>query len=159
LPESTLIRSIANLFSYMFTDYDFQNWRYITVLVKLIFTVKEELICLNIGCIMSLINRSFLKKQISDILIKWISLLIMIWELRTKTHHYNEYVILTIYLPNNNDWLAVIIKEMHIINNLKIKMLVDIDILVLKNIFIMLLSRKAIVSSCDNIELLLTVIT
>jgi len=159
LPESTLIRSIANLFSYMFTDYDFQNWRYITVLVKLIFTVKEELICLNIDCIMSLINRSFLKKQISDILIKWISLLIMIWELRTKTHYYNEYVILTIYLPNNNDWLAVIIKEMHIINNLKIKMLVDIDILVLKNIFIMLLSRKAIVSSCDNIELLLTVIT
>ena len=38
-------------------------------------------------------------------------------------------------------------------------MLVDIDILILKNIFIMLLSRKAIVSSCDNIELLLTVIT
>ncbi len=48
---------------------------------------------------------------------------------------------------------------MHIINNLKIKMLVDIDILVLKNIFIMLLSRKAIVNNCDNIELLLTVIT
>jgi len=48
---------------------------------------------------------------------------------------------------------------MHIINNLKIKMLVDIDILVLKNIFIMLSSRKAIVNNCDNIELLLTVIT
>ncbi len=37
-------------------------------------------------------------------------------------------------------------------------MLVDIDILVLKNIFIMLLSRKAIVNSYDNIELSLTVI-
>ncbi len=48
---------------------------------------------------------------------------------------------------------------MHIINNLKIKMLVDINILVLENIFIMLLNRKAIVNSCDDIELLLTVIT
>jgi len=48
---------------------------------------------------------------------------------------------------------------MHIINNLKIKMLINIDILILKNISIMLSSRKAIVSSCDNIELLLTVIT
>ena len=48
---------------------------------------------------------------------------------------------------------------MHIINNLKVKILIDIDILVLKNISIMLSSRKAIVSSCDNIELLLTVIT
>jgi len=38
-------------------------------------------------------------------------------------------------------------------------MLVDIDILVLKNIFIMLLSRKAIVSSYDDIKLSLTVIT
>ncbi len=48
---------------------------------------------------------------------------------------------------------------MHIINNLKIKMLIDINILVLKNIFIMFLSRKVIVSSCDNIELSLIVIT
>ena len=48
---------------------------------------------------------------------------------------------------------------MHIINNLKIKMLIDIDILILKNISIMYLSRKAIVSSCNNIELSLTVIT
>ncbi len=38
-------------------------------------------------------------------------------------------------------------------------MLVDINILVLENIFIMLLNRKAIVNSCDDIELLLTVIT
>jgi len=48
---------------------------------------------------------------------------------------------------------------MHIVNNLKIKILIDINILILENISIMLLSRKAIVSSCDNIELLLTVIT
>ncbi len=48
---------------------------------------------------------------------------------------------------------------MHIVNNLKIKMLVDINILILKNIFIMLVSKKAIVNSCDDIELLLTVIT
>jgi len=48
---------------------------------------------------------------------------------------------------------------MHIINNLKIKMLININILVLKNIFIMLLSRKAIVNSYNNIELSLTVIT
>ncbi len=48
---------------------------------------------------------------------------------------------------------------MHIVNNLKIKMLVNINILILENIFIMLLSRKAIVNSYDNIELSLTVIT
>jgi len=86
-------------------------------------------------------------------------LLIVIQELRTEIHHYDEYIILIIYLPDNNDQLAVIIKEMHIINNLKIKMLININILVLKNISIMLLSRKAIVSSCNDIELLLTVIT
>jgi len=38
-------------------------------------------------------------------------------------------------------------------------MLIDINILILKNIFIMFLRRKAIVSSYDNIELSLTVIT
>ncbi len=48
---------------------------------------------------------------------------------------------------------------MHIINNLKIKMLIDINILVLENISIIFLSRKAIVNSCDDIELSLTVIT
>ncbi len=159
MSRSTLIRSIASLSSYVFINYDFQSWRYITVLAKLMFTVKEESICLNIDCIMSLINRSFLKKQISDILIKWISLLIMIQELRTETYYCDEYIILTIYLPDNNNWLVIIIKEMHIINNLKIKMLIDINIFILKNISIMLSSRKAIVNNCDNIELLLTVIT
>jgi len=49
--------------------------------------------------------------------------------------------------------------KIHIVNNLKIKMLVDIDILMLENISIMLLSKKAIVNSYDNIELSLTVIT
>jgi len=38
-------------------------------------------------------------------------------------------------------------------------MLIDIDILILKNIFIMLLNRKTIVNSYDDIELSLTVIT
>jgi len=79
--------------------------------------------------------------------------------LRTEIHYYDEYIILTIYLPDNNDQLAIIIKEMHIVNNLKIKMLVDINILILKNISIIFLSRKAIVSSCNDIELLLIVIT
>ncbi len=123
------------------------------------FTTKEKSICLNIDCIMNLINRSFLKEQILDILIKWILLFIVIWELRTEIHHCNKYIILIIYMPDNNDWLTVIIKEMHIVNNLKIKILIDIDILILKNISIMLLSRKAIVSNYDNIELSLTVIT
>ncbi len=54
---------------------------------------------------------------------------------------------------------TVIIKEMHIVNNLKIKILIDINILILENISIMLLSRKAIVNSYDNIELSLTVTT
>ncbi len=159
LPESTLIRSIASLFPYVSINYGFWGWRYTTALAKLTLTIKEELICLNTGCIMSLINRSFLKKQISDILIKWTSSLIVIQELRTETHCCDKYIILIIYLPDNNDQLAVIIKEMHIINNLKVKMLVDINILILENISIMLSSRKAIVSSCDNIELSLTVIT
>jgi len=38
-------------------------------------------------------------------------------------------------------------------------MLIDINILILKNISIMLLSRKAIVNSYDDIKLSLTVIT
>ncbi len=108
---------------------------------------------------MSLINRSFLKKQVSDILIKWTSLLIVIWELRTEIHHCDKYIILIIYLPDNNNQLVIIIKEMHIVNNLKVKILIDINILVLENISIMLSSRKAIVNSCDDIELSLTVIT
>ena len=82
----------------------------------------------------------------------------MIQELRTETHCCDKYIILIIYLPDNNDQLAVIIKEMHIVNNLKIKMLIDINILILKNISIMLLSKKAIVSSCDDIKLSLTII-
>jgi len=46
---------------------------------------------------------------------------------------------------------------MYIINNLKIKMLININILILENISIIFLSRKAIMNSYNDIELSLTV--
>lgn len=62
------------------------------------------------------------------------------------------------YLSDGKDWLAVTVREVHIVNNLKIKILIDIKILILKNILLLLFSQKAIVKSCDDIKILLTII-
>ncbi len=158
-PGPTLVRSIASPSPHVSTGYGFRGWRYATALAKLALTAKEEPICLDTGCTMSLIDRSFLKEQVPDILIKRTPSPIVVRGLGTGTHRCDEYAVLTIYLPGNNDRLAVIIREVHIVNNLKAKMLVGIDILVPEDISIMLPSRKAIVGSCDDIELSLTVTT
>ena len=69
----------------------------------------------------------------------------MIFSLRVRKvklikHEINEYVIVLIYLLSMNfaevNVIAFIIKELHLINELKVKMLINNDILSLKEIFI-----------------------
>ena len=94
---------------------------------------------ININYIITIIDRTFILiiVKIRKIIIK-----ITIRKLRFKIYYSNKFIIFIFYIKevffNNNDIriFAKIIREIYIIDNFKINMLIDIDIFILKRIII-----------------------
>ncbi len=137
--------------------YGFRGWRYATALTQLISKEKNELICLNTECIMSLVNREFLMKQALKTIIKWMFSQIQIKGIEAETHQCEKYADLAIYLSGDKIRIIVIEWEVHIVKDLKVKMLVGLDILGPEKIFIMMNNIEAVIKSCNNIRVPLTV--
>jgi len=137
--------------------YGFRGWRYATALTQLTSEEKDEPICLNTECTMSLVNREFLMKQALKTTIKRMLSSIQVKGIKVRTHQCEEYMNLAIYLSDNKTRTAVIEQEVHIVKDLKVKMLVGLDILSPEKIFIMMNNTEAVIRSCNNIRVPLTV--
>jgi len=74
-----------------------------------------------------------------------------------KTHQCEKYADLAIYLSGDKTRTTVIEQEVHIVKDLKVKMLVGLDILGPKKISIMMNNTEAVIRSCNNIRIPLTV--
>jgi len=84
-------------------------------------------------------------------------LLIQVKGIKAKTHQCEKYADLAIYLSGNKTRTAVIEQEVHIVKDLKVKMLVGLNILGPKKISIMMNNTEAVIKSCNNIRVPLTV--
>ncbi len=82
---------------------------------------------------------------------------IQIKDIEIRTHQCEKYVNLAIYLSDNKTRIIIIEQEVHIVKDLKAKMLVGLDILSSKKIFIMMNNTEAVIKSCNNIRVPLTV--
>ncbi len=137
--------------------YGFKGWRYATALTQLTSEEKNEPICLNTECIMSLVNRKFLMKQALKTIIKWMPSSIQIKGIEIRTHQCEKYMNLAIYLLGNKIRTVIIEQEVHIVKDLKMKMLVGLNILSPEKIFIMMNNTEAVIKSCNNIRVPLIV--
>ena len=66
---------------------------------------------------------------------KRISILIIIKDIKNRKYNTSEYIKLKMYLLNKNE-IVVIERKLYIVDNLIIKVLIDIDIIKLKRIII-----------------------
>ena len=81
-------------------------------------------------------------------------LLIQIKGIEAETHQCEKYTNLAIYLSGDKIRTVIIEQEVHIVKDLKAKMLVGLDILSPKKIFIMMNNIKAVIKSCNNISVM-----
>ena len=139
-------------------EYRFQDWHYITAEARLSSTIINQSICLDTECIMTLIDRTFLIKQTSYIKTHHISSFISIWKLKFIVHSSDKYIKMNIYLSEINDHTVIMTQEIHIVNDFCAKMLVSIDILVIKDIIMNLFKQTAIIDSCANIKVFFIII-
>lgn len=117
-------------------------------------------ICLDIDCTMSLINRSFFKSHVLETLIKILQKSINVREIDSFKHQCQKYVFIDLYLSDTvEDKLAMthFTRDAHIVNNLKAKLLLSMNIMSSERIFIDIANRLIIVNSCQNLRIELSV--
>ena len=90
----------------------------------------------DIKYIINLVNRKFLYENLPNAKIKKISILITIRDIDSKRYKASKYVRIKLYLLNRNRSIALIERELYIINNLIVKALIGIDIIKSKDIII-----------------------
>ena len=138
-------------------DYEFWDWHYTITEAQLLTDALNQLICLNTECIMTLIDQKFLMKQASHMKIHLMTSFISVQELEVMIHQSAQYTKIDIFLPERDDCTAVTLWEIYIVEKLRIKMLININILMSEEIIIDLSRKIVIIESCDNVEILLII--
>ena len=94
--------------------------------------------CDDSGCSMSLINRFLLTKLYSKIELQQMNTFINVQEINTNYHTINQFVHIKMFIKATDEADDTVIvhmcKKFHVINDLKINMLIDTDILRIKDI-------------------------
>ena len=115
--------------------------------------VFVESICLNIDCDIILVDRQFLSKQSSTTIVKTKFTSIFVIDIDDNKHEISEYVVVTIHVfdLNKQDKSVVtkIIREAHVVDELKVKMFIDTDVIESKQIDIMTSSNQTSIDNCD----------
>ena len=138
--------------------YGFQGWRYATVDTRFSQTEPLASICLDTSCTASLVDRAFLANHALNAPVRHMISPMKVCGLSSTSHSVNEYVQLDIYLPSHGR-TAIIRREIHIVDSLKANMLVSTDILVPEKIDVLLSQQKAVIGSCQSMEIPVHVIT
>ena len=115
--------------------------------------VLVESICLDIDCDIIFIDRQFLSKQLSITIVKTKLTSIFVIEIDENKHEINEYVVVTIHVfdfnKQNKFVIIKIVREIHVIDELKIKMFIDTNVIKSKQINIMISFNQINIDSCD----------
>ena len=116
-------------------NYTFRNYYYVVTYISWKLVDKKKKSYADADCIIIIVDRIFV---LVNTQIKKITSKILIRGLRFKIYHFDEYIVLIFYmksvLSNNTRVFIEIIKEIYIINNLKIEIFIEINILILERI-------------------------
>ena len=132
-------------------EFDFRDWNYVITKVKFSQIEKEDDICLNIDYDVTLIDRLWLKKLLFQIVIFHISSSLKIREIESSQHETSKYIIIFNYFSKvdegGNKVLACIRRKIYIVDDLRVKMLIENDFIKFEEIIIDVIKKKAYISN------------
>ena len=127
------------------------------MIISFCFSIEDfiKTVCLNTKCIMSLIDQSFLNKNLSDLAVQWTQSQIMMQRINNWTHQYQKYVWLSFYLLdvlfNEKIIIVYITRDVHLVNNFWANLLLNMNIIKSKHISTDILFCKIIIEKCCNL--------
>ena len=137
------------------TDYDFKKWQYTSIEIALFSNTKFSSECLNTKTEIILIDINFFKTQCKNISIRIMIFFIIVRNSNVNKHSTNKYVIIFMYFSNidknENSVKTLIIREIHLIENLKANVLIDNDVLNFEKFDIFISTSSAYIENCNVI--------
>ena len=120
--------------------------------------MKAILICLNTKCGATLADKTWIIDLLSNVQIRKMQTSLRVKDIESFTHKFIEYVCISVYFSGftKNDFSALtfIAREIHLINDLKAKMLIENDLLSSKDFIIDIEKKSTTIDSCEiNIAL------
>ena len=155
----------ANAFSVEIVDSDatdrtnvgtglaFRGWNYAHILVRMLLTAIDEEVCIDTGCGVTLADKPWLLALLPEVEIRRMPKALRVKGLGTAMHDTDEYVLVPMYLPavkqDGTRVLCRIVREIHLVDNLKAHMLIGNDIVGPEKIVLDVNQSKAFIGSCD----------
>ena len=152
--SNTLIRrSDVDVNKNVETDYDFKEWQYASAEIVLNSNMKVFSECLNTSANITLANIKFVKAQCKNLSIKTMISFITVRDLNVNRHSTNKYVILSMYFSDKNkdeNFVKIlIIREIHLIDDLKANIFIENDVLNSKKFDIFISTSSVYIENCD----------
>ena len=115
--------------------------------------MKAMLVCLDIECGAILTDRAWILSILSNVSIKKMQAALKVKGIESTTHESVEFVHISIYFPgvtkDESAILACITREIHLIDDLKTKMLIDNDFFDPEEFIIDIEGKSAAIESCE----------
>lgn len=131
------------------TEHAFRNYHYAMAAIKLLLDKEAESGCLDTGCSVTLMDRTWFRKAHPTLTIKHMASPITVRGLGSNRHQTSEYVITPLYFPGKDSTARTAPREIHIVDDLKANILIDMDIMIPKKIDIFVSEAKASIDSCN----------
>jgi hypothetical protein len=153
LIESTVSRIITSIAkSDLFKDLAFRTWHFVIFLARIFRDESLNELCANTRCIMSLIDKAYLTKILFESKIHRIEGSVIVRDIDIATHNCSEYVHLKLFISEFKKTTRLI-RQAHVVNNLRAKFLMKMNILESEKIVLNLSRRKMILTLCENVEI------
>lgn len=130
----------------------FRGWNYAHIPVRLLSTVTDEEVCIDTGCGVILAEKPWLLSLFPNVSIRRMSKSLRVKGLGSTMHDTDQYVLTPMLISGiKEDGIRVlcrILREIHLIDNLKARMLIGNDIVGPEGIVLDVSKSKAFIGSC-----------
>ena len=124
-------------------EYGFLEWKYAFCSVVFVKQNKLQNVCIDLKCMMFLIDRKFFKANAPNAEIQKMNSFMTIKKVGTATHQTDEYVNIDFYLFTSINKIAHLKCEFYFVNDFKTNMLIGIDIMTVENMILIFSNKKS----------------
>ena len=145
-------------------DYVFRKSHYVTTLIKETRDEKIVSCCLNIECSFTVENRIYVKRTFFSTSIRQLIVSLSVRDIDNNIHNFSEYVVVDLFMNDHvvktekkNSATNRFSAEIHIVDELKINLLIDNDVFNAQRVSLDLKIQIATLISCSNLEIFIDI--
>ena len=150
----SIIISAVNSNQKLKSDFEFQKYQYVIVYLNFTEKTSQQTNCFDTNVDFIIANKFFFLNQ-SKASIRTMTIEITIRSIDVNKHKTKKYVISLIYFQKKNSFekkiRACLIREIHLIENFKINILINTDIFTSENFVLDFKQNQTLINSCDVI--------